>query len=227
MIFNFVIQSTVIGAIMTDKEKSLKDLSEIRNIMERSTQFLSLSGLSGVFAGLYALVAAWFVYYDFASIYSSYGDVVREMPESEFIADKIQYALTVGALVLFLSLLTGIIMTKRKAAKSGNSLWSKASKNMIINLSIPLLVGGMFCMLLIHHNAFGLVAPATLIFYGLALVNASKYTLRDIKYLGLLEIALGLISAYFIGYGLIVWAIGFGVLHIIYGLSMYVKYDRK
>ena len=216
---------------MAENKNPIEDLSEIRNIMERSTQFLSLSGLSGVFAGIYALVAAWFVYYDFAGregeMLTSYFEIVNGHPSSEFISSKIEYALIIGALVLILSVVTGFVMTKRKAEKNDTSLWNAASKRMLGNLMIPLIAGGALCMALIYHNAFGLVAPVTLIFYGLALVNASKYTLRDIRYLGMLEIGLGLISAFYIGYGLLVWALGFGVLHIIYGLTMHFKYDKK
>jgi hypothetical protein len=69
-----------------------------------------------------------------------------------------------------------------------------------------------------------LVAPATLIFYGLALVNAERYTLTDIKYLGYCQIGLGLISLFFLGWGLVAWTFGFGVLHIVYGLIMHKKY---
>jgi hypothetical protein len=228
--FYFVTQSAFKNKTMTSQEKQLQDLSEIRNIMERSTQFLSLSGLSGVFAGIYALLAAWFVYYDFAERnlqkLSGYNDLVNADVNSELIADKISYAIMIGVLVLGASIVTGYIFTKRKATKNGQNLWNSASKRMLVGLFVPLFAGGLFCLMLIKHNSFGLVAPATLIFYGLALINASKHTLREVKYLGLMQIVLGIIGAYFIGYGLLIWAIGFGVLHIVYGLAMYVKYDR-
>lgn len=215
---------------MASKEKSIEDLSQIRNIMERSTQFLSLSGLSGVFAGVYALIAAWFVYYDFAerttSNYFGYSEIIKAGVEAEYISDKVNYAFTVGLIVLAASLITGFVFTKQKSKKSGQTLVNNASKRMLFSLLIPLLAGGIFCFALLQQNNIGLIAPTTLIFYGLALINASKHTLRDIQYLGILEVLLGLVSAFFIGYGLIFWAVGFGLLHIVYGLTMYVKYDR-
>jgi hypothetical protein len=70
------------------------------------------------------------------------------------------------------------------------------------------------------------VAPATLVFYGLALVNGSKYTLNDIRNIGYLEAGLGVVSMFVPGYGLWFWALGFGVLHIVYGVTMYYKYER-
>jgi hypothetical protein len=93
-------------------------------------------------------------------------------------------------------------------------------------MATPLVTGGLLILILISRSYYGIITPATLIFYGLALVSASNFTFADVKYLGLLEIALGLIAACFPGYGLLFWAIGFGVLHIIYGSMMYLKYDR-
>ena len=92
---------------------------------------------------------------------------------------------------------------------------------------IPLFAGGLFVLGLLYHNEWHFVAPACLIFYGLALVNASKYTLSDIRYVGIIEILLGAVNMYFAEYSLWFWAVGFGVLHIVYGLIMWWKYDRK
>ena len=124
------------------------------------------------------------------------------------------------------SIVVGLILTWRSAKKNGQTIWDATAKRMLINLMIPLVTGGFFCMILLMHGLIGLVAPVTLIFYGLALINGSKYTLDDIRYLGICEIILGLLASIFIGYGLLFWAIGFGVLHIVYGMLMYNKYER-
>jgi hypothetical protein len=128
--------------------------------------------------------------------------------------------------VLVASIVVGLILTWRSAKKNGQTIWDATAKRMLINLMIPLVTGGFFCMILLMHGLIGLVAPVTLIFYGLALINGSKYTLDDIRYLGICEIILGLLASIFIGYGLLFWAIGFGVLHIVYGMLMYNKYER-
>jgi hypothetical protein len=101
------------------------------------------------------------------------------------------------------------------------------AKLTIINLFIPLFVGGVFCMILLSHHLIYLIAPTTLLFYGLALFNAGKYTLKEVRYLGLTEMLLGLFASYYAGYGLLFWALGFGILHIIYGTVMYFKYERS
>jgi hypothetical protein len=218
---------------MTEKEEQLGHLSEIRNLMEKSSRFLSLSGLTGIFAGIYALVGAYLVYSDFNIISSdtasvSYSEFIKnDNSGTDSVILKIQSLFIIGAIVLVLSLVTGYIFTSRKAKKQNLNVWDSTTKRMVVSLSIPLIAGGIFCLILIKHQVVGLIAPATLIFYGLALLNASKYTFNDIKYLGVLEIILGLVSAYYIGRGLLFWAVGFGILHIVYGAVMYFKYDQN
>jgi len=213
-----------------DIDKQLNDISEIKNLMEKSSKFISLSGLSGVFAGVFALIGASIVYLKYATIYNnrfeisdySNSDIYKFGNTTEFI----KFTILIGVIILILAVGSGVFFTYRKAKKNKNLVWDSTSKRLLINLFIPLITGGIFIFILAYHHIFYLIAPATLIFYGLSLINAGKYTLHDVKYLGVLEVILGLVSAFFVGYGLIFWALGFGVLHIVYGISMYLKYDR-
>lgn len=205
---------------MKEKEH-LQTLSDIRSMMERSSRFISLSGLSGVFAGLFALAGAWFAN-DLLNNFHRDGDgYIYDLGGLIFML------FWDAALVLGASLLVGVLLTVRNSKKQGIKTWDSTAKRLLINLAIPLATGGLFCFVLVYHGVFGLVAPATLIFYGLALINASKYTFNDIRYLGIFEIILGLIASVYIGYGLLFWACGFGVLHIVYGAVMYFKYERN
>ena len=219
---------------MDNKNEQLETLSEIRSLMERSTRFISLSGLSGVFAGIFALVGAVAasVFLKMNSNTGSYYDTFHYSVsrENELVLDPdnmniFMFILIDAALVLILSLAVGSFLTIRKAKQKGQVIWGAPAKRLMINMFISLATGGLFCLVMLSHGLIGLIAPATLIFYGLSLLNASKYTLDDIRYLGICEIVLGLISTVFIGYGLIFWAIGFGVLHIVYGIVMYKKYE--
>lgn len=208
-------------------EHHLENLTEIRSIMERNTRFLSLSGLSGVFAGLFALAGAATAYswlkIDYTSDnYFSYAYTA----EGEINESFLKFFFTDALCVLLASLAICYFLTARNSKKHGELLWTKTSKRLTINMLIPLFTGGIFCLLLLYHGQAGLIAPCMLIFYGLALINASKFTHDDIRTLGLLQISLGLLSVYFIGFGLLFWAIGFGLLHIVYGLMMYSKYER-
>lgn len=216
---------------MTENNEHLKNLSEIRNMMERSSRFISLSGLSGVFAGLLALMGAAAVYIYFNEYYSPRYYNMGVFSKSELIRNRdfltfLVFLFCDGALVLTLSLISAMFFTTRNARKKGLKVWDATAKRMLLNLFIPLIAGGFFCLALVYHGKVYLIAPATLIFYGLALINTSKYTLNDVRYLGLCEIALGVVASFFVGYGLIAWAIGFGVLHIIYGSIMYFKYEK-
>lgn len=225
--FNFAIQSTFKTIQMDKQNEHLETLSEIRSLMERSSRFISLSGLSGVFAGVFALLGALAAYFHFNMELTSSGYYMyAENSYGETNMDFYTFFFIDAGCVLFASLAAGSILTIRKAKQKNQSIWDSTSKRLLINLLIPLITGGLFCIALLYHGLIALVAPAMLLFYGLALVNASKYTLNDIRYLGICEIVLGLIAAIFIGYGLIFWAIGFGILHIVYGIVMYNKYEK-
>jgi hypothetical protein len=214
---------------MEDRKEHLQAITDIRSMMERSSRFISLSGLSGIFAGVFALIGAFLAYNKIGAYAHNYREMIG-MNRSEnvsMINDLITYLFLVAAGVLAASLLCGVLLTMRNSRKKGLKIWDSTAKRLLINLAIPLITGGLFCLILLYHNDLGLVAPATLIFYGLALINASKYTFNDIRYLGICEIVLGLTASFFIGYGLFFWSIGFGVLHIIYGAVMYFKYERE
>jgi general stress protein CsbA len=207
-------------------QEPLETLTEIRDLMERSSRFISLSGLSGVFAGIFALIGAGIAYVYLGLPLNEPADYRYYSPNGRLNPEFATFFLIDAAGVLVCAGATAIFLTTRKARKQGLSIWTSTTRRLAINLIIPLAAGGIFCLALLAHGIVGLAAPATLVFYGLALLNASKYTLRDIHYLGLIEVALGLLASFFIGYGLLFWAIGFGVMHIIYGTMMYYKYER-
>jgi uncharacterized membrane protein YgdD (TMEM256/DUF423 family) len=196
----------------------LKDIQDIKHMMSQSTQFISLSGLSGILAGLYALVGAFIV----NNLIENHTEYYITLESTTF---KLILLTAVG--VLIASLITAYLTTVNKAKKQGEKVWNISSKRLLINFAIPLVTGGIFTLLLLRHGYYGLIAPITLMFYGLACLNASKYTLRDVRYLGITEIILGLLAVEFSGYGLYFWILGFGICHIFYGAIMYYKYDRK
>jgi len=208
---------------MNQPQDHLETLHEIRNLMEKSSRFISLSGLSGVFAGIFALIGAGVavvILEDQSLFYTNYATAL-DRPD-------VLWLLLLDALaVLAASFTVAIVFTTRQARKKGQQIWGKTALRLMLNMAIPLVAGGVFCLALLYHRSLGLIAPSMLIFYGLALINGSKYTLHDIRYLGVCEIILGLIATFFIGYGLLFWAIGFGVLHIVYGIVMYRKYEKN
>lgn len=210
----FVFQSTL---IMNDKDY-LKDISEIKQLMNRSSRFISLSGLSGIMAGIYALIGAALCYY----LVDTYSDGVLYIDGWVF-----RTCMLILFLVAVFSILTGIVLTTRKAKKNGEKIWDNSSKRLLFNFLVPLVVGGIYALIMLGQRRYGQTGALMLIFYGLALVSASKYSIGDIQYLGFIEIILGLIAAYYPGYGFWLWVIGFGVMHIVYGTWMHFKYDKS
>ena len=213
---------------MTDKNSGLETLKDIRQMMESSSRFISLSGLSGIAAGVCALTGAWFAYdvigngpYSNRDTFSErYPDVISIR---EFIGHKL-FAIAMGTLIS--AFLLALIFTWIKSKKNNIPVWGTSSRRLIWNVAFPLTAGGVFLLRMIQLGYFGLIAPGCLIFYGLSLINASKYTLGEIRYLGYCQVLLGIINCWFMGYGLYFWAMGFGVLHIVYGASMWWKHER-
>jgi len=199
-------------------EKQLDDLKAIREMMEKSTRFLSLSGLSGIMAGITAIAGAAFAWFYILSNPSATG-LDRTQQLTVLLVDAV--------LVLGISIGFGIYFSATKARKSKQKLFNKVTQKTLYNLSIPLIAGGIFSFICLVRGDVEIIAATTLIFYGLALVNASKYTFDEIHYLGITEIILGIGAAVFLHTGIIFWTVGFGICHIIYGVILYKKYDLK
>jgi hypothetical protein len=203
----------------------IETLKDIRQIMERSSRFISLSGLSGIAAGICALTGAWIAS---GMLYPGGGRIrVYDTLHTGIIDELSLQLLGLAAATFAVAFIAAFYLTWRKAKKLKLPLWDHTSRRLSWNMIIPMATGGLFILGMLYYNEWRFVGPSCLIFYGLALVNASKYTLTDIRYLGYCEIVLGLISMLFIGYGLYFWAAGFGVLHIIYGIVMWLKYESK
>jgi hypothetical protein len=209
----------------------LKELREIRSLMERSSRFIGLSGLSGVAAGVCALIGATVAYFYLGAQPFEYNHqyvyYVRAISSERWGLDYRTFFITDALLTAAAAVASGIYFTTRRARQKGQSIWDSTAQRLLFNLGLPLLVGGFFCLALLVHGQLAFVAPATLVFYGLALVNGSKYTLNDVLYLGLAEITLGLIALFMLRFGMEFWVIGFGILHIVYGLMMYFKYEKN
>ncbi|MGN8224902.1 hypothetical protein [Gracilimonas sp. BCB1] len=201
---------------MKEEQDYIKDIAEIRSMMERSSKFLSLSGWAGIMAGLYAFAGAYLTY-------SSFGFNPDEL---FYTSPNLSKVVGLGIGVLVLALVTAIFFSKRKADESGESIWNATSRRLLSSMAVPLAAGGVLILVLLAKGLIGVAAPLMLLFYGLALVNAGRYTITEVKIMGFVQIALGLVSAWFVEYGLLLWAVGFGAVHMMYGIYMYFSYER-
>ncbi|RME91851.1 MAG: hypothetical protein D6772_17740 [Bacteroidetes bacterium] len=208
----------------------LDQLRDIHRLMQRSSKFIGLSGLSGVGAGAFALVGS-----SLAQLYllegglHSYGQSLQYWPAQPhpWGLDAFSFFTLDALFVLSGALSCGVYFTTRRAQRKGHPIWDSLTRRLLLSVATPLAIGGLFVLAMLYHGWVGIVAPATLIFYGIALISGSTYTLDELYYLGLAEVSLGIIGLFFLGYGLLLWAIGFGLLHIIYGLLMYFRYETS
>lgn len=204
---------------MKEEQDYIRDIAEIRSMMERSSKFASLSGLSGILAGIYALAGAFIVYH----YYSFNPDSVDY---TNYSAESLINVIAIALIILILALGSAVFLSYKKGNQKGEKIWNTTSRRLIANMAVPLSAGGIFILIFLAKGLVGLIIPSTLLFYGLAIYNASKFTFGEMKFIGLLQIGLGLISAYFIEFSLFIWAFGFGVVHIAYGTYMHFKYER-
>lgn len=205
---------------MDPQQPNLDTLREIRQIMDRSSRFISLSGWSGVVAGISALTGAWRARHVIEKYYRDIYGTPAACPSC------LKEELLLIAALVFLAAFSGaVLFTYRKSRRDGIPFWGSSAKRLIWNTLLPMAVGAVFIWRLMELKQFELVAPASLLFYGLALVNGSRYTLGEVRYLGYAIIGTGLVNLWFPGSGLYFWAFGFGVLHITYGLAMWWRYD--
>ena len=213
---------------MNRQEASLQELHHIKKMMEQSSRFISLSGLSGIAAGVCALIGAWvtnnFIGRNEVALTRQSINNPDSILHGDFINSRI---LQIAFITFVAAFLSAFIFTYRRSKKTNVPIWGTTAKRLMINVSVPMIAGGIFLLALIENGVYDFIAPGCLIFYGLGVLNASKYTLPETKYLGYGEIILGLINLYFTGDGLYFWAAGFGVLHIVYGIYMWMKYERN
>jgi hypothetical protein len=202
---------------MTNQVHPADALKDIRSMMERSSRFISLSGLSGIAAGICALVGAYIAY-----VKLDYGNLNEIIITTTTANDLI----VIGIVTFLAAFVSAFLFTYLRSKKTGVPVWGTVAKRVIVSVALPMIVGGVLVLRLLDAGLFVWIAPMCLLFYGLGLLNASKYTFTEIKYLAYLQLALGLMNLWMLGYGLYFWVIGFGILHIIYGIIMWSRYER-
>ena len=214
---------------MSDQSQHLERLQDIRQMMQKSSRFISLSGLSGIAAGFCALVAAWIaagkirayrdshvLNYSQGHTYnfrSGYGPLEQDL-------------ILIAGITFVVAFCLAFFFTYLRSTRTGVPIWGLMARRVMIQVTVPMIMGGLLILRVIDLGAYMLIAPSCLIFYGLGLINASKYTFPEIRYLGYGQLLLGAINLWVMGYGLVFWAIGFGLLHIVYGFLMWWKHER-
>ena len=209
VLFYFVSQST----FYMNKDKALESVNEIKELMEKSSKFISVSGLAAILAGIYALAGAYIA-----------TQVIT--PETHLIV-TLEFMAIIALSVLAAAAVTAGILSYCKSQKTGQSFFSRLTYRALWNFSLPMLTGGIVCISILMHEYYDILASVMLLFYGLALVNASKFTYSSVAWLGYAFLVLGVIDCFFEGHALMFWTIGFGGFHLLYGILFYLQYERS
>lgn len=196
-----------------NKDKALESVNEIKELMEKSSKFISVSGLAAILAGIYALAGAYIA-----------TQVIT--PETHLIV-TLEFMAIIALSVLATAAVTAGILSYCKSQKTGQSFFSRLTYRALWNFSLPMLTGGALCISLLLHGYYDILSSVMLLFYGLTLVNVSKFTYANIAWLGYAFICLGVIDSFWEGHALLFWTIGFGGFHILYGILFYLHYERK
>ncbi|QCK14570.1 hypothetical protein [Mangrovivirga cuniculi] len=204
---------------MNQREKYIDDLKDIREMMNRSSRFISLSGMSGVCAGIFALIGSYLTYDLIYTDVEQLGSYRLSLT-----SDQSTKLMVIGAVVFFAAIFSAIFFTVRKARKNNQRIWDYQTRRLLENFFIPLTGGGIVCVILLFKGYYDIIAGLTLMVYGLSLINASSVTYKEVKSLGIAELILGILAVILTGYGLLFWAVGFGVLHIVYGVLMQIRH---
>jgi hypothetical protein len=203
---------------MEKEQDYLNDITAIRSMMERSSKFLSLSGWAGIMAGLYALIGTYIAH----TFFRFKPAAILEQTDTATLSPVIVMA----CIILMLAVGTAIVLSYKRATKRAERIWNITSRRLLTNMAIPLVTGGVLLLECLSAGFTGLLVPLTMLFYGLALCSAGNFTYKEVRYLGMIVIGLGLLSTCFIEYSLLIWAVGFGVMHIVYGTYIYIQYER-
>lgn len=200
---------------MHPTDQGLRTLQEIRTIMERSSRFISLSGWSGIAAGAFALAGAYIARLRISLFHMEGSELAgcETCLRSELLA--------LAAAMFAAALISALIFTRQSARKNGDHFWGPSSQRLLWHSMLPLVAGGFLLWRMVQIEQYALLPAVSLVFYGLGLVSGSKYTRGEVGYLGYAQLLTGLVAIWLTEWGLLLWAFGFGVLHIVYGLVMW------
>ena len=154
-----------------DKDKALESVFEIKELMEKSSKFISVSGIAAILAGIYALAGAYIA--------------TQVITSDMYLSDTLKLMAIIAMAVLAAAAVTAGILSYCKSQKMGQKFFSRLTYRALWNFSLPMLTGGVLCISILMHEYYDILASVMLLFYGLALVNVSKFTYSSIVWVRL------------------------------------------
>jgi len=183
--------------------RAMDNLSFIRQTMERATAFTAVPGWGGVAMGVLALAAAL---------------VADTRPSA---AEWAATWLVTSALALTLG---GWTMAA-KARRAGTTVFSYSGRRFVLSYLPPLAVGALLSGVLVRAGLYEALPGTWLLLYGTGVVTGGAFSVRVVPLMGLCFMGLGVVALFGpAGWGNVLMAAGFGVLHIVFGLIIARRY---
>lgn len=211
-----------------ENKEALNTLNEIKDLMEKSSRFQSISGLSIVIVGLLASVVsagAWLMllpHSDISWLPTTCNGILINSPF------RTKIAVFSALLLLVISFSTVSFFSLHKMKKQRGAVsFDSTLRRCLFHFCVPMVVGGLLCAAMLLQGHYGLTSTFMLVFYGLALINCSHYTSSSIAMLGYAQLVLGVVDCFAVSHAILLWWLGFGLMHILFGIYFIIKYDRR
>ena len=94
-----------------DKDKALESVFEIKELMEKSSKFISVSGIAAILAGIYALVGAYIA--------------TQVITPGTHLIVALELMAIIASLVLVAAAVTACILSYYKSKKTGQKFFSR------------------------------------------------------------------------------------------------------
>lgn len=184
-------------------DHAVDNLRFIRHTMSQAGSFTAVPGWGGVGMGAAGLVAA-----AVGSLQSSAGAWLVVWVGAAFAAT----AIGGGAML-------------RKARRAGSPLHSAPGRKFVLALSPPLVAGLLISLVLVQGDLFELLPPVWLLLYGAGVLSAGAFSVPPVPVMGAGFMALGTVAVVApVGWHNVILAVGFGGLHIAFGLVIARRY---
>jgi len=183
----------------SDRQRAEETLSYIRETMESSSTFTAVSGWGLVSVGGTGLIASWLAWASGASI-----------------------ALRVWVPAALVALILSSTGNALKARRMAVPLWSGSFRKVVWGL-VPALIAGAFLTFALRAHGAAPVIPGTwLAVYGAGVAAGGMFSVRALRWMGLVLLGMGSIALLNPDLGLVMLAGGFGGVHAVFGL--YIAY---
>jgi len=184
-------------------DRAMDNLQFIRETMERSAVFTSVPGYGGALMGATAVGAAI---------------IAHSQP-------LITNWLIVWLVEAALAFSIGFFALWQKSKNSGESLASVPAKKFALAFAPPIVAGIILTALFYYRGFFEFLPCAWLTLYGTAVVTGGAYSVKIVPTVGWIFVALGAVAAFAPARaGNLLMALGFGVLHIVFGSIVARRY---